>query len=235
MQFGVFTLVIISVINWVDEALSGAWTWTWHQISRLFGHDSQSTWHTDVIIILVNYWEESTPVSDSNMYLLYDWVWVFLCDSGGKTRTKDKYRVVYTDQQRLELEREFQHNRYITMRRKTELSVELGLSERQVGGLQSKLKLGVEREQGGEIGGSRGRVTMQESRWQSEGDDLKRQERMWRKNGPQTQQQLRCLITMHSVAVVSVLRPRFGSNPSPIDSNSVYTHKTERKTHKTWK
>ena len=174
MPFGVFTLVIISVINRVDEALSGAWTWTWHQISRLFGHDSQSTWHTDVIIILVNYWEESTPVSDSNMYLLYDWVWVFLCDSGGKTRTKDKYRVVYTDQQRLELEREFQHNRYITMRRKTELSVELGLSERQVGGLQSKLKLEVEREQGGEIGGSRGRVTMQESGWQSEGGDWKR-------------------------------------------------------------
>ncbi|XP_035525562.1 homeobox protein CDX-1a [Morone saxatilis] len=50
----------------------------------------------------------------------------------GKTRTKDKYRVVYTDQQRLELEKEFQYNRYITMRRKTELSVALGLSERQV-------------------------------------------------------------------------------------------------------
>ncbi|XP_068596961.1 homeobox protein CDX-1-like [Brachionichthys hirsutus] len=52
--------------------------------------------------------------------------------SGGKTRTKDKYRVVYSDTQRMELEREFQYNRYITMRRKTELSVELGLSERQV-------------------------------------------------------------------------------------------------------
>lgn len=52
--------------------------------------------------------------------------------SGGKTRTKDKYRVVYTDQQRLELEREFQYNRYITMRRKTELSMALSLSERQV-------------------------------------------------------------------------------------------------------
>ncbi len=57
-----------------------------------------------------------------------------MCDSGGKTRTKDKYRVVYTDQQRLELEKEFQYNRYITMRRKTELSVALGLSERQVRG-----------------------------------------------------------------------------------------------------
>ncbi|CDQ81877.1 unnamed protein product [Oncorhynchus mykiss] len=55
----------------------------------------------------------------------------FLCP-GGKTRTKDKYRVVYTDQQRLELEKEFQSSRYITIRRKTELSLGLGLSERQV-------------------------------------------------------------------------------------------------------
>nr|XP_040030378.1 homeobox protein CDX-1a isoform X2 [Gasterosteus aculeatus aculeatus] len=51
--------------------------------------------------------------------------------SGTKTRTKDKYRVVYTDQQRLELEKEFQCNQYITMRRKTELSMALSLSERQ--------------------------------------------------------------------------------------------------------
>uniref|UniRef100_H2T509 Caudal type homeobox 1a n=1 Tax=Takifugu rubripes TaxID=31033 RepID=H2T509_TAKRU len=50
----------------------------------------------------------------------------------GKTRTKDKYRVVYTDKQRMELEREFQSNRYITMRRKAELSITLGLSERQI-------------------------------------------------------------------------------------------------------
>ncbi|CAG06277.1 unnamed protein product [Tetraodon nigroviridis] len=40
--------------------------------------------------------------------------------SAGKTRTKDKYRVVYTDRQRLELEKEFQSNRYITMRRKAD-------------------------------------------------------------------------------------------------------------------
>uniref|UniRef100_A0A4W5L371 Caudal type homeobox 1a n=1 Tax=Hucho hucho TaxID=62062 RepID=A0A4W5L371_9TELE len=53
--------------------------------------------------------------------------------TGGKTRTKDKYRVVYTDQQRLELEKEFQSSRYITIRRKTELSQGLRLSERQVG------------------------------------------------------------------------------------------------------
>lgn len=50
----------------------------------------------------------------------------------GKTRTKDKYRVVYTDLQRLELEKEFHYSRYITIRRKGELALTLGLSERQV-------------------------------------------------------------------------------------------------------
>ncbi|KAK9709099.1 Homeodomain [Popillia japonica] len=51
----------------------------------------------------------------------------------GKTRTKDKYRVVYTDHQRLELEKEFNfNNKYITIRRKCELSANLGLSERQI-------------------------------------------------------------------------------------------------------
>ncbi|XP_013174982.1 PREDICTED: homeobox protein CDX-2 isoform X1 [Papilio xuthus] len=49
-----------------------------------------------------------------------------------KTRTKDKYRVVYTDHQRLELEKEFHYSRYITIRRKAELAASLGLSERQV-------------------------------------------------------------------------------------------------------
>ncbi|XP_010901148.1 homeobox protein CDX-4 isoform X2 [Esox lucius] len=52
--------------------------------------------------------------------------------STGKTRTKEKYRVVYTDHQRLELEKEFHFNRYITIRRKSELAANLGLSERQV-------------------------------------------------------------------------------------------------------
>lgn len=54
------------------------------------------------------------------------------CICLGKTRTKEKYRVVYTDHQRLELEKEFHFNRYITIRRKSELAVNLGLSERQV-------------------------------------------------------------------------------------------------------
>ena len=50
----------------------------------------------------------------------------------GRTRTKDKYRVVYSDHQRLELEKEFHYSRYITIRRKAELAQGLNLSERQV-------------------------------------------------------------------------------------------------------
>ncbi|KAF8767409.1 homeobox protein CDX-1-like isoform X2 [Argiope bruennichi] len=50
----------------------------------------------------------------------------------GRTRTKDKYRIVYTDHQRLELEKEFHYSRYITIRRKVELASSLNLSERQI-------------------------------------------------------------------------------------------------------
>ncbi len=50
----------------------------------------------------------------------------------GKTRTKDKYRVVYSEIQRLELEKEFMYSKYITIKRKAELSQTLVLSERQV-------------------------------------------------------------------------------------------------------
>lgn len=56
----------------------------------------------------------------------------FISFFAGKTRTKDKYRVVYTDHQRLELEKEFHYSRYITIRRKAELALSLSLSERQV-------------------------------------------------------------------------------------------------------
>lgn len=55
-----------------------------------------------------------------------------LCGLAGKTRTRDKYRVVYTEHQRLELEKEFFSAKYITIRRKSELAAGLGLSERQV-------------------------------------------------------------------------------------------------------
>lgn len=41
--------------------------------------------------------------------------------------------MVYTDHQRIELEKEFTfHNKYITIRRKAELATSLGLSERQI-------------------------------------------------------------------------------------------------------
>ncbi|XP_053319188.1 homeobox protein CDX-1 isoform X2 [Spea bombifrons] len=66
----------------------------------------------------------------------YDWMKRSVVPSAnpnnGKTRTKDKYRVVYTDHQRLELEKEFHYSRYITIRRKAELAATLALTERQV-------------------------------------------------------------------------------------------------------
>lgn len=50
----------------------------------------------------------------------------------GKTRTKDKYRIVYTELQKVELEKEFLFNQYITIQRKAELANSIGLSDRQV-------------------------------------------------------------------------------------------------------
>jgi len=52
--------------------------------------------------------------------------------TGNKTRTKDKYRVVYTEQQKIELEKEFLFSQYITIQRKAELAASVGLSDRQV-------------------------------------------------------------------------------------------------------
>ena len=50
----------------------------------------------------------------------------------GMTRTKDKYRVVYTEKQRIGLEREYKANKFITTKKRAEISQELDLSERQV-------------------------------------------------------------------------------------------------------
>ncbi|KAH7695860.1 Cdx3, partial [Aphelenchoides avenae] len=49
-----------------------------------------------------------------------------------KVRTEDKYRSVYTDCQRLELEKEYLGCKYITAERKAELAEQLKLTERQV-------------------------------------------------------------------------------------------------------
>ncbi|XP_053329120.1 homeobox protein CDX-4-like [Spea bombifrons] len=73
-----------------------------------------------------------TP-SNNQRHQSYDWMKkTALTNPTGKTRTKEKYRVVYTDHQRLELEKEFLSNRYITIRRKSEIALSLGLSDRQV-------------------------------------------------------------------------------------------------------
>ena len=52
--------------------------------------------------------------------------------TAGKTRTKDKYRIVYTELQKVELEKEFLYNQYITIQRKSELAACIGLTDRQV-------------------------------------------------------------------------------------------------------
>uniref|UniRef100_A0A6I8N412 Homeobox domain-containing protein n=1 Tax=Ornithorhynchus anatinus TaxID=9258 RepID=A0A6I8N412_ORNAN len=73
--------------------------------------------------------------SCSSLWKVFEWETSQMPQSfvnKGKTRTREKYRVVYTDHQRLELEKEFRCNRYITIRRKSELAANLGLSERQV-------------------------------------------------------------------------------------------------------
>ncbi|KAK2176745.1 hypothetical protein NP493_643g04011 [Ridgeia piscesae] len=49
-----------------------------------------------------------------------------------KTRTKDKYRIVYSEYQKVELEKEYMYSKYITIQRKAELSRAIALSERQV-------------------------------------------------------------------------------------------------------
>nr|XP_032812394.1 homeobox protein CDX-1-like isoform X3 [Petromyzon marinus] len=77
--------------------------------------------------------EESSP--DSVRKSPYDWMRRNVQPApsiSGKTRTKDKYRAVYSDHQRFELEKEFHFNRYINIRRKAEIAASLGLTERQV-------------------------------------------------------------------------------------------------------
>lgn len=91
--------------------------------------------NNDNITVNNNNNPNATPMRPAQVRSPYEWMKKTSYNSipnPGKTRTKDKYRVVYTDHQRLELEKEFHYNRYITMRRKAELALNLALSERQV-------------------------------------------------------------------------------------------------------
>ncbi|VDO46163.1 unnamed protein product [Onchocerca flexuosa] len=56
---------------------------------------------------------------------------IIICNSG-VVRTSEKYRMVYSDYQRLELEKEFRTSQFINSERKSQLSSELQLTERQI-------------------------------------------------------------------------------------------------------
>lgn len=49
--------------------------------------------------------------------------------------------MVYTDYQRLELEKEFHMNHYTTIKRKADLAAQLGLTERQVNHVHLSVKM----------------------------------------------------------------------------------------------
>nr|CAD7400971.1 unnamed protein product [Timema cristinae] len=92
-----------------------------HESGALVNYATEAGVELNTTSALANY---ATEAEDSNSL-------EYALNVAGKTRTKDKYRVVYSDHQRLELEKEFHYSRYITIRRKAELAATLGLSERQ--------------------------------------------------------------------------------------------------------
>ena len=90
-----------------------------------------------MICYQVHLYEQSPQVLPTRTHFSHNLSFCF----PARTRTKDKYRVVYSDHQRLELEKEFHYSRYITIRRKAELANGIGLSERQVFNAQGTLLL----------------------------------------------------------------------------------------------
>ncbi|XP_063791726.1 homeobox protein CDX-4-like [Pseudophryne corroboree] len=96
-------------------------------------HDYSTLHHSGSSVMPLDAVNVVQVSSNNQRHQSYDWVRKTIhTNQAGKTRTKEKYRVVYTDHQRLELEKEFISNRYITIRRKSEIALSLGLSDRQV-------------------------------------------------------------------------------------------------------
>ena len=50
----------------------------------------------------------------------------------GKTRTREKYRTVYNERQKMQLEEQYIANTYISAQQKADIARDIGLSERQV-------------------------------------------------------------------------------------------------------
>ena len=83
-----------------------------------------------------------SPSSDLHMYeYSFWWYWKMLCGlingiyclfSGPNSNQRRRGRQTYTRYQTLELEKEFKYNRYLTRRRRIELSHSLCLTERQI-------------------------------------------------------------------------------------------------------
>ncbi|KAG8553801.1 hypothetical protein GDO81_003552 [Engystomops pustulosus] len=100
-----------------------------HEQTTYDSHDVHHSGSEEVPLNMVNIQQ----TSGNQRHQPYDWTKKAIPTSPtAKTRTKEKYRVVYTDHQRLQLEKEFLSNRYITIRRKSEIALNLGLSDRQV-------------------------------------------------------------------------------------------------------
>jgi hypothetical protein len=62
--------------------------------------------------------------------------------AAGMTRTRDKYRVVYTEKQRRGLEKAYNTNKFITTEIRSKISEELGLSTRQVNIILVSISIG---------------------------------------------------------------------------------------------
>jgi len=50
----------------------------------------------------------------------------------GKTRTREKYRTVYSERQKTQLEQQYVANTYISATQKADIARQVGLTERQV-------------------------------------------------------------------------------------------------------